>query len=79
MILVGWEGGPTLHQVGQGAVHMENSEKAYTVGSKVWGKYKIVWVKRNQGRLLLLVCNDGTIEIYKVPSLSRLATIKSPS
>ena len=54
-------------------------EKANTVGSKVSGKSQVVWVERDQVKLLLLGCDDGTIEIYKVPSLSLVATIKSQS
>jgi WD40 repeat protein len=36
-------------------------------------------VQREQVKLLLIGCDDGTIKLYMVPSLSLVATIKSQS
>ena len=54
-------------------------EKANTVPSKVSGKSQVVWAEREQVKLLLLGCYDGTTDIYKVPTLSLVVTIKSQS
>merc|ERR1719318_2246440 len=54
-------------------------DKANTVTSKVSGKSQALWVERERKKFILLGCEDGTIEIYKIPSLILVATIKSQS
>lgn len=39
--------------------------------------FLVVRVKKEQVKLLLLGCDDGTIEIFEVPTLSLVATINS--
>ena len=39
--------------------------------------FLVVWVKKEQVKLLLLGCDDGTIEIFEVPVISLVATINS--
>ena len=66
-------------RAGKGLDIQGNIEKANTVSNKVSGKSQVLWVEREEMKLLILGCDDGTIEIYKIPSLVLLATIKSQS
>ena len=46
-------------------------------GSRPAGRSQVLWVERDEVKLLLLGCDDGSVEVYRVPDLVLVATIKS--
>ena len=46
-------------------------------GSRPAGRSQVLWVERGEMKLLLLGCDDGSVEVYRVPDLIQVATIKS--
>ena len=46
-------------------------------GARPAGRSQVLWVERGEIKLLLLGCDDGSVEVYRVPDLVQVATIKS--
>ena len=46
-------------------------------GARPAGRSQVLWVERGEVKLLLLGCDDGSVEVYRVPDLVQVATIKS--
>ena len=88
--IVGEGEGLALYSCGDGKVmqHSMKTGKAIDIqesldkangseGARPAGRSQVLWLEREEGRLLLLGCDDGTIELYRLPSLALAATLKS--
>ena len=57
----------------QDAINKANNSE----GARPAGRSQVLWVERDEVKLLLLGCDDGSVEVYRVPDLILVATIKS--
>ena len=57
----------------QEAINKANNSE----GARPAGRSQVLWVERDEVKLLLLGCDDGSVEVYRVPDLILVATIKS--